>query len=67
MPIKSDNVERKTFACAIRPDLHERLRCEAIRSKKTIQALVEEVFDKTIPRDIRVVIGRPRRSAHVEE
>jgi hypothetical protein len=61
-----DNVERKIFATKMRLDLHERLRCESIRSKKSIQSLVEVAVDRFIPRDVRVVVGKPRRSATTE-
>jgi hypothetical protein len=54
----------KPFATLLPPDLHDRLRCESIRTNTPIQTLVASALDRFIPADVRVVGGnKSRRNA----
>jgi hypothetical protein len=55
------STELKKFATLMRSDLHQRLRCEAVRSKLTIQTIVDRALDRYIPRDIKITTGRTAR------
>jgi hypothetical protein len=53
---------RKIFSCMLPPALIDRVHIEAARTRLPIQTLVESALEKTIPRDIRVVVRKSRRA-----
>jgi hypothetical protein len=56
---------RKTVATSLSLGLVERLHFESARTGKPIRTLIEGALERVIPKDIRVVVGKARRSTSV--